>query len=274
MKKLLTLILIIVFSLSTLIYSSSFFIEQASAQLSTSLVQNQVEKQIHKVVDEINSIIPVVGNDQVEHLISTIENDPMVSETVDRYAQILIKDLAKNETNLADNINEDIHGLLYTYTDDFSDLMGDVINPVYKEQIVKNVIDKIDFNDYYDSILDKVDAQLTEKETKVLTGVNFFYENLSKIRSVSLMSAIISLVFSLLLNLSFIGVLWVLILQSSFTLLLHLAVHFGSKFVLNSYLSSYNLKLDYSLFANIEKGLLVIILVSIVLKAITNKATE
>lgn len=274
MKKILSLLLIIIFSISAVVYSSTFFIENSASELSTSLVEKQVEKQIYRIVDEINSIIPIVQDQQVDEVIRKIENDPRVSDTIDTYSQIFIKDLVNDESNLAQNINQDVQTLLYTYTDDFSGLMGDVITPEYKNIIIEGVIEKIDFNDYYNSLRAEVDSRLSAKETKILKLVNFFYENLDSIRSTSLLLAISSFIFSLLLNISITGILWVLILQSFASLLTHLAAHFISIQIFIRYLSAYDLSVNYSLYVNIEIFFLVILIVSLVLKAINRKSEE
>lgn len=271
MKKILTLLLIIVSALSAVSYSTSYFIEESSAELSSFIVQSELEYQIHRVVDEMNSIIPIVDNQRVEEVINVIKNDPKVKETIDRYAQIFIKDIAEDENNLSQIINSDVHSLLYSFVDDFSQLMGDFLNPQFKEDIIKSVIDKIDLSDYLNVLVAEVDSSLTYKDMKILNATNFFYQHLDVIRLTSLLIAISSFLFALLLNLSILGALFVLIYESLFILLMQLSLHLVSREVFNRYLSMFDLNLDYTLFNRIEIALSLIFILSFVLRTIVKR---
>ena len=274
MKKIMTFLLILVFSVSSVLFTSSFFIEESTSELSSSLIHHQVEKQIYKMVDEINSIIPIIENKQVLELVQKIEEDPRVTETIDRYAQLFISDLVSDEAALVDNINQDVQGVLYSYSDDFSDMMGDVINPEYKDRIVQSVIEKVDFSDYYSALVNKVESRLSDKEVKILKGIDFYYKNLETIRNTTLFLATASFIVALLLNMSFIGLLWVIIVQSLTSLVGHLLAHGIFKLVFERYLSAYDLNVSYSLFVKVEIFLTGAFVLAFLLKQFTRKSLK
>lgn len=274
MKKFMTLILILVFSLSSVFYTSTFFIEESTSKLSNSLIHQQIEKQIFKITDDINSIIPIIENQQVLELVEKIEEDPRVSETVDRYAQLFISDLVSDEASLAKSINEDVQGVLYSYSNEFSDMMGDVINPDYKDRILQSVIERVDFSDYYSDLVNKVESRLSEKEVRILKSIDFYYKNLDTIRTTTLFLTLASFIVALLVNLSLVGMLGVLASQLLTSLVGHLLVHGIFKVVFERYLSAYNLNISYDLFIKVEIFLALGFVVALVLKKKVGKPRQ
>ena len=268
MKKIITLLLIIVSSLSVLSFTTSYFVEESSAELSSHIVKRELEKQVHRVVDEMNSIVPLLDNKRVEEVIIQINKDPKLNETIDRYTQIFIKDIAEEEKSLSQIINKDIHALLYAYTDDFSQLMGNFLSQQIKEDIIKGIIDRIDLSNHYDVLVTEVDSNLSNDEMKIMRAANFFYQHLEIIRLTTLLFAVFSLVFALLLNLSGSGFLKVLILESFFILVMHLLIHLISKKVFFRYLPIFATNLNYSLLIKVEFISLIVFLVSFLLKRI------
>lgn len=274
MKKIITLFLIVMVAISSVIYTSTLFSVKASEEISSSIAQKQIETQIRRLVDEVNSFLPIVQDEAVDQLIEKIENDPQTSKVIDTYAKLFVNDITNNDNKLAVNMNDDLKGILNTYTEEFSDLFGDFITPQYKEGLIQALIDKVDVTDYYYSVLTKLENNLSHNEIKVIKTIDFYYENFEKIRNVSLLITLASLIFALLLNLSFLGVAWVLILSSFTSLLTHLSLHFAIVLALNRFLSNYKLNIDYNIFKTVELGLLVVLISSFVLRTLSKNSNK
>lgn len=272
MKKFITLLLIILFSISTVMYTTTIFSVKASEEISSSIAQKQIEKQIRRLVNEVNSLIPIVEDKAVDNLILKIEKDPQTSEIIDSYAKLFVSDITQNENKLAVNINDDLKVILNNYTHEFSDVFGDFITPKYKDDLIQALIDKVDVTDYYHSVLNKVEDNLGDNEIKVIKVIDFYYKNFETIRNISLLVAITSFIFALILNLSVLAVAWVLILSSLSSLLGHLSLHFGIVVALNQFLSNYKLNIDYSIFKTMELGLLLVLILSIVLRSVSKSS--
>lgn len=277
MKKLITLILIIVFAVSSLIYTTAVFGDKASAELSSSIVQNQIETQVHRLVDEINTIFPIVQDVNVDILLDKIEDDPKTTELIDNYTRLLVRDLAHHENNVVVNMNRDIQDILHSHTNEFSGLFENVVYPDYIDGIVTGLIDKVDVTNSYYSILNKVNDKLGAKESKVLKVLDLYYSNIETVRNTSLLLSISSIVFALLLNLSMLSMLWVVVLGSLASLLAHGGTHFILIQVFDRFFSEYNLNIDYGIFKRNEIILSLVFILSFILvsfvKKINNKKT-
>lgn len=274
MKKLLTLILILIFAASSLVYTSAIFGDKASEEISSSIVQSQIETQVNRLVKEVNSVFPMVEDANVDILLKKIENDPQTSELIDNYTRLLVKDLAQNENNVVINMNQDIKDILHTHTDEFSGLFANVVYPDYIDGIVTGLIDKVDVTGSYYSILEKIDDKLSDKESKVLKMLDFYYENIESVRNTALLLSISSFVFALVLNLSLGSILWVFVLGSLTSLLAHASTHFIITMVFTRFLGDYKLNIDYGIFKRMEMILLLVFVFSIILKALTQNLTR
>lgn len=200
MKRLINGILIIVLMVTTFTLTSTFFIDTTSKEVSTAVVHQQLEKQVYKLVDTIQEIIPIQNDAAVETLIKRMEEDPEVSETIDKYAKQFVHDLAVAPDAITIDMNEEVQTLLLNYSNDLGDVMGDVINDKYKEVIIQEIVRRIDFNDYYKQGLGYVKDSMSPSQLSGVKLVNTVFENNETIRTVSLIVAVVTVVLMIIIN--------------------------------------------------------------------------
>ncbi|QIK69705.1 hypothetical protein G7062_05075 [Erysipelothrix sp. HDW6C] len=200
MKRLINGILIIVLMVTTFTLTSTFFIDTTSKEVSTAVVHQQLEKQVYKLVDTIQEIIPIQNDAAVETLIKRMEEDPEVSETIDKYAKQFVHDLAVAPDAITIDMNEEVQTLLLNYSNDLGDVMGDVINDKYKEVIIQEIVRRIDFNDYYKQGLGYVKDSMSPSQLSGVKLVNTVFENNETIRMMSLIVAVVTVVLMIIIN--------------------------------------------------------------------------
>lgn len=268
MKKILTLLLSLVFAGSTLVYNLTSFSENVTRDLASDVVNRQVTQQINEVVMTIETIVPLNNTEAIEKLTEDLKNDKELESTITIYTKEIINDLVAGEVNESKNINSNVEKILLKHNKEFGNLMGDVINEEYKDTIVENVIKKIDFDHYYQEIINKVQTKIKPNHMKALKFINLYNNNIDLIESISLFSALSAFIFSLLINLSLKGFFNAIALNFGLSFLAHISTHYLMKTVLKDYLIRFNLTINYNLFVKIELITLIIFVVSFLISSL------
>ena len=200
MKKLINLILVIILVGATMTFTMSIFIEGVSRQVSTNLIQNELRRQLNIVVKEIQTVIPFDDQGAVDKLVLVLTEDEKVSEAIDRYTKRFIHNLAKNDSNAGIDINDEVQTLIMNHSEEFGGLLGDIINPVYKEVIVRLIVTRIDFNSYYLQGIQRVRTNLSPMQLRIVDGVDVMMANNDAFRQGSVILAISSAITLVLIN--------------------------------------------------------------------------
>lgn len=270
MKKILNAILMVLVVLSTLLFTTSYFVDTASQSASSTLVYMEIENRVHAIVDEIQAIIPVQNDEAVDTLIAKIQEDEHVSELIDVYAKQFIHDLASDEGHEID-MNDEVHTLLLGFSSEFGAVMGDVINPIYKEAIIREIIVRIDFNDYYAKALDKFKATMSPSQLGLIKVTNTMSENYELYRNISIVTAILALVALIVVNLKEGFGLKQIGTSFMWSGVIHFAIKFSLPLIINSKMPRFSGIFDFGVYQVAAIGLVV---VGLVLRVVGSKRTR
>ena len=146
MKKLMSMVLVLLFILSTLVFTNSFYVDELRTASSQAVLHKTVNTGIDTIVSEINSVVPIDPKESVEVLKTKIETDPLVNSMIDKYSLIVLHDLSNNDSETS--INEDVHLALDTYTKEIEseipniEQLKEIIDEytIGKEVSIKNVM--------------------------------------------------------------------------------------------------------------------------------------
>lgn len=186
MKKTYQVILSIALIVSSLVFTTSLFIDSASKEISNQIVYHEVETAVESLVSSIGAIIPINTDEAVDDFITKLKEDPKVSATVDKYSRLFVSDLSHENMKPSVDLNTEVQALLLEYSNEIGALFGDIINPVYKEKIIRAVIERIDFNQYYEAGLSKVRTSMSPSQLRMTKIANLIFENTALVRIVSL----------------------------------------------------------------------------------------
>lgn len=200
MKKILNLILIILLSISTLIFTLSSLVEKGSKDITSTIVHKELETQLNQAVGEIQAIIPFDDNGSVDKLMESLKEDTEVSEAIDKYAKLFLMDLTLDTDAITTNVNEEVQTLVLKHSEEFGGLFGDVINPVYQEIIIKEIVSRIDFNSYYIKGINIAKTKLGTGQIQMVKIANQMIENSNEFRITSLILGVFISVVLLLVN--------------------------------------------------------------------------
>ncbi len=251
MKKLINAIVMLLLIASTLLYTTTLFVEGSMSQVSSSLIETEIETRVYAIVDEIQQIIPVQNDEAVEKLMTGIKEDPVVNETLEKYAKTFIHDLATEEGDVNMDMNQEVQDLLLTYSDELGDVMGDIINEDYKNAIIKEVVSRVDFNDYYIKAVEKVKETVSPNQMKAVQLANTVVEQTPQFKTGSLIASIVFMIILVVLNITSgfglkqIGV--ALILSG----LIHVVLKFAAPILLSLFVPQMNDLLGFEIFTKI-----------------------
>lgn len=269
MKKLMSMVLVLLFILSSLVFTNSFYVDELRTASSQAVLHKTVNTGIDTIVSEINSVVPIDQKESVEVLKTKIETDPLVNSMIDKYSLIVLHDLSNNDSETS--INEDVHLALDTYTKEIADLTGDVISPQYREVLVKELVNRIDFDEIYHQKLGSLKENVSPNQMKLIKIMDYLFTNLNQIQQYSLGIAVLSLIAIIVVNLKdnryFNTLAIALFLAAIADGLSRIILNYG----LNKYASSLNINVDLPVFS---KFTFIMIALAITSKIIGHFVTE
>ncbi|CAM3586114.1 hypothetical protein ERUR111494_01490 [Erysipelothrix urinaevulpis] len=272
MKKIMTSIIILLASLSMVVFINTYTVNDLRTEASHALVEKAIDQGIDRLVAEINAIIPLQQEESVLTLKTKIKEDPAVNSLIDKYSLIIIHDLAREEIDTS--INEDVQGVLKEYNKEIVGLTGDLINPAYSEIIIDQVVKRIDFDDAYRQGLETVKEKTGPDKLKMIKAIDFFFANIKDIRLMSGIITMVSMVLIIFINRELKKILQSFGLIAGLAFLLNLGTSLIAKGLLNKIDPGLAAQVNISIINPFTLTLLIVMVISIILKNILKSRSQ
>ena len=200
MKKIVTVIMAIIFSVSIIISATSYTLKNImEEQISDTLSSEQFIKQILQNKIDVALLTYNIANEEnvesIRNLVFEVINDNTIIETaINDYSKVLFNDLESGNSSDVSEINESFDRSL----DGMSEKINNVSGNNYGEFIIEYIKDNVNLQDIYNEQLAEIRNMLSPSKLILLSLINIFSSPFVYISSgiISLISMLVIIIYN------------------------------------------------------------------------------
>lgn len=204
MKRFIAFLLSIVFLGSGFAYLSADMIQRSTSNLVFEGLDSELIEEWKEVVslEPIYEMVPVEYKKEVESVIQKAEKDTKLQNILSNQMGAAMNDVINGSNSFNEHQTvDDMMEVFDEYAEDIESATGKQVPKEVVRQEFKKQISGYNLKTSYEKVIRKVEGKLSPSQLSLLSNINQFNQNYSKIKSGLLLSTVVSLVLIGLLRL-------------------------------------------------------------------------